>query len=71
MNDENDGVVKCQKNSTTLPRCHSDQVDPLVFTLHSIFQKSFWDLLSKKLSVKITVFIHFRVPELTSKGDDS
>ena len=30
MNDDNDGVVKCQKNSTTPPRCHSDQVDPLV-----------------------------------------
>ena len=24
-------VVKCPKNSTTPPRCHSDQVDPLVF----------------------------------------
>ena len=32
MNDDNDGVVKCQKNSTTPPRCHSDQVDPLVDT---------------------------------------
>ena len=31
MNDDNDGVVKCQKNSTTPPRCHSDQVDPLVY----------------------------------------
>ena len=31
MNDDNDGVVKCQKNSTTPPRCHLDQVDPLVF----------------------------------------
>ena len=30
MNDDNVGVVKCQKNSTTPPRCHSDQVDPLV-----------------------------------------
>ena len=32
MNDDNDGVVKCQKKSTTPPRCHSDQVDPLVPT---------------------------------------
>ena len=29
MND-NDAVVKCPKNPTTEPRCHSDQVDPLV-----------------------------------------
>ena len=33
MNDDNDGIVKCQKNSTTPPRCHSDQVDPLVFVI--------------------------------------
>ena len=36
MNDDNDGVVKCQKNSTTPPRCHSDQVDPLVYIYFDI-----------------------------------
>ena len=39
MNDDNDGVVKCQKNSTTPPRCHSDQVDPLVNVLISQHSK--------------------------------
>ena len=32
VNDDNNGVVKCQKNPTTPPRCHSDQVDPLVLS---------------------------------------
>ena len=36
MNDDNDGVVKCQKNPTTPPRCHSDQVDPLVIVIAAI-----------------------------------
>ena len=27
----NDGFGKCPKNSTSPPRCHSNQVDPLVF----------------------------------------
>ena len=25
-----DGVINCPKSPTTEPRCHSDQVDPLV-----------------------------------------
>ena len=27
----NDGFGKCPKNTTSPPRCHSNQVDPLVF----------------------------------------
>ena len=30
MNDMIDGVINCPKSPTTEPRCHSDQVDPLV-----------------------------------------
>ena len=28
-----DGVINCPKSPTTEPRCHSDQVDPLVYCL--------------------------------------
>ena len=49
MNDDNDGVVKCQKNSTTPPRCHSDQVDPLVIIVLEALSRDFrvgvpWEL---------------------------
>ena len=49
MNDDNDGVVKCQKNSTTPPRCHSDQVDPLVTT--EIDANKNTDCLTRKESI--------------------
>ena len=35
-----DGVINCPKSPTTEPRCHSDQVDPLVnFERTGILQK--------------------------------
>ena len=40
MNDI-DGVIKGPKSPTTEPRCHSDQVDPLVDNLPYVLEMGF------------------------------
>ena len=53
----NDEFVKCPKISTTPPRCHSDQVDPLV-CIHFINVSA--KLLNEKLMLITFVFVVIR-----------